>query len=276
MGIQIHLNVAYGDHPRQRLDLYQPEGDDRAPLFVWLHGGGFSGGDKSHLPSLLRDYLLGQGVAVASANYRFVDDAELLAPLRDAARAIFFLISESKWGYLDSARVAFGGLSAGGVSACWLVWGEGSRVVPKPRCLALVDTQTTADPRAIRALLPGPAWRIESFQRLFRLTPEQYDEPEWAAWLETFHFPARVTPASPPVFQLYKTPRLPLTAELSVSTAIHHPRFGQLLKERLDAEGVPNDLQVRSLSSNSEIWYSSALEKMAVFIVQSLTEPARV
>ncbi len=41
-----HADIAYGPHARNRLDLYVPQGAKNAPVFVWVHGGGFLRGDK--------------------------------------------------------------------------------------------------------------------------------------------------------------------------------------------------------------------------------------
>ena len=40
-------DIAYGPHPRNRLDLYRPAGGEPAEtLVLFVHGGGFAGGDK--------------------------------------------------------------------------------------------------------------------------------------------------------------------------------------------------------------------------------------
>ncbi|MEO0415607.1 MAG: hypothetical protein AAF226_11710, partial [Verrucomicrobiota bacterium] len=39
--------VAYGEHPQQKLDLYIPEDVTSAPVMLYIHGGGWKRGDKS-------------------------------------------------------------------------------------------------------------------------------------------------------------------------------------------------------------------------------------
>lgn len=49
-GVRVGRDVAYGPHPRQRLDVFEPAGEPaRRPVVVFVHGGGFVGGDK-HRP----------------------------------------------------------------------------------------------------------------------------------------------------------------------------------------------------------------------------------
>ena len=42
-------DVAYGDHPRHRLDFWRATTDAPAPLVVFIHGGGWSVNDKGAL-----------------------------------------------------------------------------------------------------------------------------------------------------------------------------------------------------------------------------------
>src|SRR5687768_13511893 len=71
-GVTAHRELAYVDngHARQVLDLYVPEkAGGPLPLIVWIHGGAWSGGDKSGCPPLRQGYAQ-RGYAVASLNYR--------------------------------------------------------------------------------------------------------------------------------------------------------------------------------------------------------------
>ncbi len=67
----LHKNLPYGDHPRQRYDLYEP------PLYneaiVYLHGGGWEDGDKCWpVNQNLALSLAEKGFLVAVPNYRLV------------------------------------------------------------------------------------------------------------------------------------------------------------------------------------------------------------
>ncbi len=45
----LHLDLAYGKDPKQKLDLYLPrERPDSAPVFIFIQGGGFVEGDRAH------------------------------------------------------------------------------------------------------------------------------------------------------------------------------------------------------------------------------------
>src|SRR5690606_2945426 len=43
---RVTRDISYGDHDRNRFDLFVQEGTKGAPVFVFVHGGGFVMGDK--------------------------------------------------------------------------------------------------------------------------------------------------------------------------------------------------------------------------------------
>ncbi|MER5198538.1 alpha/beta hydrolase fold domain-containing protein [Streptomyces sp. NPDC002755] len=110
--------VAFGYRPLQ-LDLWVPDGAERPPLVVWIHGGGWMFGDRRVLPETLRphqifDELLAAGLAVASIDYRHALEASFPAQLHDAKAAVRYLRSYADELGIGTSRVAVAGESAGG------------------------------------------------------------------------------------------------------------------------------------------------------------------
>ena len=118
------------------LDVYQPTPDTvtRRPLVVFVHGGGFRGGDKERdkVVTLARDYAR-RGYVTASINYRLLntDDGTgppcsgsdcpqavaAVAAQHDAQAAIRFLRKNASSYGIDSERVGIAGTSAGAGTA---------------------------------------------------------------------------------------------------------------------------------------------------------------
>jgi predicted peptidase len=50
--VRIERDLVYAEVDGQQLtlDLYLPEGQKRAPMVVWIHGGGWRGGNKHNPP----------------------------------------------------------------------------------------------------------------------------------------------------------------------------------------------------------------------------------
>lgn len=106
-----------------RLDLYLPDPAPKGPmpLVVWVHGGGWSIGDKSNAMACKANLLTGAGYALASVNYRlsprpFSDDpGRIMHPVhaQDVAAAVAWLRSHAADYGCDPARIALMGHSAG-------------------------------------------------------------------------------------------------------------------------------------------------------------------
>ncbi|MHC4741838.1 MAG: alpha/beta hydrolase family protein [Planctomycetota bacterium] len=113
-------NIKYGPHERNLLDIYQAKSQTPTPVIVYIHGGGFIGGDKRGVNPDIVKKCLDAGVTVAAVNYRYVQKASLPEILRDSARAIRFLRYNSGKYNIDKERFAAYGISAGAGTALWL------------------------------------------------------------------------------------------------------------------------------------------------------------
>jgi acetyl esterase/lipase len=104
------LSYVTNGHQRQKLDLYLPE-KPQGPLLVYIHGGGWVGGDKAQAEGL---QLLRHGYCVASLNYRYSHQAIFPAQIEDCKTAIRWLRAHAaEYGY-EPQRIAAWGASAGG------------------------------------------------------------------------------------------------------------------------------------------------------------------
>ena len=105
--------LAYGADPKQRLDLLVPPDATRAPLLLFVHGGGWSIGDKRTGAGVKAAHFTARGWAFASANYRLVPQATVEQQAADIASAIAWARSNSARHGLDPDRIVLMGHSAG-------------------------------------------------------------------------------------------------------------------------------------------------------------------
>ncbi len=106
--------IAYGSEALQRLDLWTPQGARKAPLVMFVHGGGWKRGSKDNAVSrALPAHLLAQGYAFAAIDYRLVPDASVEQQAADVAAALAALLARSDSLGIDRGRVVLMGHSAG-------------------------------------------------------------------------------------------------------------------------------------------------------------------
>lgn len=101
----------------QKLDFYAPrkKGPERAPLILYIHGGGWLINNKQSDPDQLMrlDPLLDQGYAFASIDYRSLPAYRFPAPVEDALCAVRFLRAKADTFGIDEDRIMVYGNSAG-------------------------------------------------------------------------------------------------------------------------------------------------------------------
>ncbi|ARC90575.1 alpha/beta hydrolase [Rhodovulum sp. MB263] len=106
-GVRAELDRPYGDHPRQRFDLFFPETEPRG-LMVFVHGGYWMRFDKSFW-SHMAEAALARGFAAALPSYRLAPEVtipEITADIRAAVAAAA--------GCVETGPLVLAGHSAGG------------------------------------------------------------------------------------------------------------------------------------------------------------------
>ena len=104
---------SYGTDPKQNLDLVLPAGATYAPIVVFIHGGGWSIGDKRGSTALKAEHFTAQGWAFASLNYRLVPNATVEQQAADIAAGLAWLRRSAAVQGLDPGRIVLMGHSAG-------------------------------------------------------------------------------------------------------------------------------------------------------------------
>jgi len=79
-------DVPYGKHSAQRLDIYATEGV-RAPVMVYVHGGGWRAGDKNRVGRKAM-FFTGMDWVFVSINYRLLPDGKHPRNVQDVAAAL--------------------------------------------------------------------------------------------------------------------------------------------------------------------------------------------
>jgi acetyl esterase/lipase len=114
--VSIEEGVVFGTGGGRDLkcDIYTPAGNaTSAPAVLLVHGGGWSGGDRSQL----RGYgiLLGrQGYVCVASEYRLSGEAQWPAQIHDVKAALCWMRANSERLGIDPNRIAISGNSAGG------------------------------------------------------------------------------------------------------------------------------------------------------------------
>jgi acetyl esterase/lipase len=117
-GVQRLSDIAYGLHPRQRLDIYRPTASSDAkilrPVLLHVHGGAWIVGNKNQQGQPLMQYLTQNGWICIDINYRLAPTHRFPDALVDVKTAIAWLKDNIEAYGGDPEFIAITGGSAGG------------------------------------------------------------------------------------------------------------------------------------------------------------------
>ena len=205
-------NLAFGNGPRQRLDVFAPAGGaEGAPVLVFFYGGSWKEGSKDDYAFAAQAFAA-QGFVTIVPDYRLVPRARFPDFLDDGAAAIAWARDNAAAYGGDPRRIVLAGHSAGAYNAVMLGL--------DPRYLR----RAGVDPRAIRAVagLSGP---YDFLPLDHPVSVEVFGEVADKAATQPVNF---VGPHSPPAF----------LASGTDDTTVR-PRNTASLAERLRAARVP-------------------------------------
>jgi acetyl esterase/lipase len=248
-------DLSYGPDSHNVLDLWLAKSSAPAPLVVFIHGGGFTGGDKSAASPANIRLCLEKGVSYAAINYRFRTQVPIQTVLRDCARAVQFLRVNAKKYNLDKTRVASMGGSAGAGTSLWLAFHDNLADPKNPdpvlressrlTAAAATATQATYDIVQWAGILGDAVNRFSresDWPKFYGLdTIGQVRGPEGKKIRADVDMLGLITKDDPPVFLISSSDRDKLA---SLGDINHTSLHARAVKKRCDEVGVEAVLRV--------------------------------
>jgi acetyl esterase/lipase len=255
------VTLAYGPDAKNTLDLWQAGGPQPHPLLIYIHGGSWTGNDKSQVFQYVKVAgWLAKGVSVASIDYRYSTGAILPAPVYDAARAVQFLRYKAAELNINPSRIALQGSSAGGCSVLWILFHDDLADPASPDPVLRESTrvqgawgqfpQTSIDPVVLNDWIGGLAASCGMIYKA--VGAKSYADlmqnyAQYKSLLDEFSPINHLDADDPPVFLTYSSD---MTLPPPTGTkAIHHGMLGIKLKEKADSIGYSKyDLLIQGTS----------------------------
>jgi acetyl esterase/lipase len=236
-------SVPYGLHLRQVMDVWLPEKcDSPSPAIVFIHGGGFTNGDRKD--SRLADRIPkchANGVALIAVEYRFLKDAKDVKPpvkacLDDVLAALRFIRTKAKEWNIDASKIGLTGSSAGGCASLFASLTEDN--IFGIKAVYVQYPQTSLDPKEMREWIPNSKYGAKLFGYSdFQTWLDNRDQV--LPWIEKFSAAAllrRCTPSKAPVF-FYSGPKAPPPGQLAKDPT-HSGTFNDKFREIAENKGV--------------------------------------
>jgi acetyl esterase/lipase len=119
-GYSVHDGIAYGGDPRQKLDVYVPDGLTKpAPVLLFFYGGSWQRGDRGEYRWLGQTFAA-EGMVTVVADYRLYPQAHFPDFVNDAALALVKTHQIASQYGGDASRIFIAGHSAGAYNAVML------------------------------------------------------------------------------------------------------------------------------------------------------------
>ncbi|TNF45428.1 MAG: alpha/beta hydrolase [Bacteroidetes bacterium] len=248
-----YANEKYGPHERNTFDIWLAQSTKPTPLVIYIHGGGFTGGDKSRYfqsEDVVR--FLDSGVSVATINYRFMNEPPfgILGSMNDSKRFVQFIRYHSEKYNIDKSRIACTGGSAGAGTALWLAFSDDMadpdnddpvlRESTRLTCAGAFATQATYDIFQWDDILGFPLSKTPGFMQMVARafgfkSAENIDLKSLAEIRENLDFLKKMNKNASPVFIFNRhSAGLPETQD----DINHHPLHAKKLMEKAVQVGI--------------------------------------
>ncbi|MFN2114112.1 MAG: alpha/beta hydrolase fold domain-containing protein [Anaerolineae bacterium] len=131
------VDIPSGSDFELLLDIYEPHADTalERPVFVFVHGGGFTAGDKATGRAYCNE-MARRGYVAVSIGYRLNQGniwiEGIPAATADARQAVRWLLQREAEYRLDTGRITMGGSSAGAITSLFVAYTDVSKGATDP------------------------------------------------------------------------------------------------------------------------------------------------
>ncbi|MCL3779228.1 alpha/beta hydrolase [Prolixibacteraceae bacterium JC049] len=288
-------NIAYDVYPETVFDILLPQVERPTALVVFIHGGGFTSGDKNFIykEQLINDVkeLLQNNIAVATLNYRLLTENEeegVLKCLNDSKRALQFIRYKADELNVDKENILLYGVSAGAGTSLWLATNDDmrnpestdfvSRESTRVKGIALKEMQCSYDieRRWIEDVfedynLQWGEFLVENKETLFRFygvdSEEEYESAQIDEYRKKIDMLMLLSSDDPEVWA--SNTQTIVSEPVNTAIAYHHAFHVRELKEYADAVGVMN---VCYYGKDPIIYSDSSNESYVDFFIRKANE----
>lgn len=265
--VKFAKDIQYGEFSRNQLDIFLPTSSSKTPLVIYIHGGGFTKGDKTQAygGASYINSLLDKDIAFASLNYRFLEDNEsigLRKPIFDVMYALQFIRYYSQSFNIDSDLIILKGTSAGAGTSLWIALGDDHKDVgasdpikrqsTKVAGVVASETQGTYDLMAWESIFSiysldttsSLESKIMSFYGIDDVN--KVSSTAVIAYREEFDFLNFMDQSDPELWVENKS--IDYSYPNTSSDLLHHPLHAKTLKDQADRVGLKSQFYIPKMS----------------------------
>lgn len=275
IAVSFAKDISYGPFSRNTFDIFMPSSSTPTALVIYIHGGGFLGGEKENpyepmwngswdFPSEIRT-LLSNNIAFATINYRLLafdgDDEGVLKSLNDSKRCLQFIRYFSSTFNINKANIVLAGSSAGAGTSQWLAFSDDMADLAnadpilqqstRVKAIAVKATQASYDLERYETDVfleynfswieyfsqdPSMENRFKSFYGINNLN--EFYSDAIVAYREKVDMLDMMSVDDPEFWA--SNPQQPVVVPTSPNILNHHSFHARTLKQKADALGIPN------------------------------------
>lgn len=264
--VKVVRDYKYAEYANNQFDIFLPKSDTPTPLVIYIHGGGFTHGEKERAYQFYKDEInefLEAGVAFATIGYRFLQETEngVIDCMSDSKYFLQFIRYYATSFNLDPERIGSYGQSAGAGTSLWIglndnmaksdddpILNQSTRL----KAIGAIATQATYDILRWEEVFSEhtidmsriPPIMMDQLVKFYGITDsELIQTPDLLSYRQSVDMLRLMTADDPPIFVFNEgKDGMPLFTDPQ-----HHPLHAKYLKIYAEKIGIDHDVSAPAL-----------------------------